>query len=189
MPFAAAGPVPDLLDMLAAMRVERQVGVRLFHTTRVDSRMTSTTFHYRVQLTLVDRPETGVRTGWLRCATCGNLVGLCIQSAERTRARKRRELVVLVLSLIAGAGLVDYVRSLPDEGVPDGLTAVLAILGVVLFFVLVVSGYLLLAEQGVGITKGRANGPHRTQPYGAEGAAHLLRKRENTPIPFIDDEF
>jgi hypothetical protein len=171
------------------MRVERQVGVRLFHTTRVDSRMTSTTVHYRVQLTLLDRPETGIRTGWLRCATCGNLVGLGIQSAERTRARKRRELLVLVLCVIAGAGLVGYVGSLPDEGASGGLIAVLAILGVVLFFALVVSGYLLLAEQGVGITKGRANGPHRTQPYGAEGVAHLLRKRENTPAPFIDDEF
>jgi hypothetical protein len=189
VPFAAAGPASDLLDTLAAMRVERQVGVRLFHTTRVDSRMTSTTFHYRIQVTLVDRPETGVRTGWLRCTTCGNLVGLCIQSAERTRARKRRDLVVLVLSLVAGAGLVAYVLSLPDEGVPDGLTTVLAILGVVLFIVLVVAGHLLLTEQGVGIARKRANGPHRTQPYGAEGTVHLLSKRENTPAPFIDDEF
>jgi hypothetical protein len=114
---------------------------------------------------------------------------LCVKSAERTRARKRRELLVLVLSLIAAAGLVGSVRSLPDEGGPGGLTAVLAILGVVLFFVPVISGYLLLTEQGVGIAKGRASGPHRTKPYGAEGTVHLLRKRENTPTPFIDDEF
>jgi hypothetical protein len=171
------------------MRVERQVGVRLFHTTRIDSRMASTTLYYRIQLTLLDRPETGVRTGWLCCATCGNFVGLRIQSAERTRERKRRELLVLVLFLIAGAGLVGYLRSLPDEGVPDALIAVLAILGVVLFVVLVASGYLLLTEQGVGIAKRRANGPHRTQPYSAEGTVHLLSKRENTPAPFIDDEF
>ena len=60
---------------------------------------------------------------------------------------------------------------------------------VVLFIVLVASGYLLLTEQGVSIAKGRSNGPHRTQPYGAEGTVHLLSKRENTPEPFIDDEF
>jgi hypothetical protein len=171
------------------MGVERQVGVRLFHTTSVDNRTTSTTYNYRIQLTLLDRPETGVRTGWLRCETCGNLVGLRIDSAERTRARKRRELLVVVLSLIAGAWLVGAVRSLPSEGASDAQIWVLVLLFLVVLVALVGSGYLLLTEQGVWIAKGKANGPHRTQPYGLEGMVHLLRERENTLAPFVDDEF
>jgi hypothetical protein len=94
-----------------------------------------------------------------------------------------------VLSPIAGAGVGRLSALLTGRRCPNGLTAVLAILGVVLFFVLAVSGYLLLTQQRVGIAKGRANGPHRTQPYGAEGAVHLLRKRASNPAPSIDDEF
>ncbi|AZM50475.1 hypothetical protein DMB38_35985 [Streptomyces sp. WAC 06738] len=156
--------------------------------------MTSTTISYGIQQTLVDRPESGVRTGWLRCATCGNSVGLRILSAELTRVRKRRELLVLLLSLIPGAGFaVGFALSLPD---PGALTIALLISGLLLLSAAGQAAHMLVTEQGAGIAKGRGNGWwHRTQPYrffGAgtvKGLEDLHRDREDTPTPFIDDEF
>lgn len=171
--------------------------MHLRHTVHVDARLTSTTFSYRDQLNLLDRPESGVRTGWLRCEACGAYVGLRVQSVARTRARRRRELLALVLSVLAAAGLAFYVSTLPDEGVSGLLIGAVSVLGVVLFVAVAASGSLLLMEQGMGIAKGRANGPHRTTSYSgegnlAEGIVNRVRKPGNaasTPAEFIDEEF
>ncbi|MFB8142373.1 hypothetical protein [Streptomyces parvus] len=79
-----------------------RVGMRLIHMTHTEHRGSTTYHHYRIQTAWVDRPTEGVRTGSLRCATCGDMVGFRLCSQARAKARRR---LWLAIGLIATAAL------------------------------------------------------------------------------------
>ncbi|WYB30623.1 hypothetical protein V6574_12940 [Streptomyces sp. SM1P] len=79
-----------------------RVGMRLIHMTHTEHRGSGTYHYYRIQTAWVDRPSAGVRTGSLRCATCGDMVGFRLRSRARAKARQR---VWLAIGLIATAAL------------------------------------------------------------------------------------
>lgn len=83
-------------------QVGPRVGMRLIHMTHTKHRG-SDTYHYcRLRTAWVDRPPEGVRTGSLRCATCGDMVGFRARSRARAKARR---LLWRALGLIATASL------------------------------------------------------------------------------------
>lgn len=88
------------------MRIEPRVGMRLtchirrdYHVTAVVH--TSWTDYYGVQTAWVDRPAEGIRSGQLRCVTCGQLVGFRIYSETGARARKRRWLAAALIAAVS----------------------------------------------------------------------------------------
>lgn len=148
------------------MRVEPRVGMRLSHITHVTHTPGSRLFitHYRLQTAWANRPPEGIQTGYLRCATCRNMVGFRLHSEASTTARKRRWLVSALIAALLCAGVsiatirYDLWGALHSGFAIMGMLALMAALGLASWGCL----FMLLAEDGV--TPLRQSGQHRFKP-------------------------
>ncbi|SBU98188.1 hypothetical protein YW5DRAFT_05787 [Streptomyces sp. Ncost-T6T-1] len=139
-----------------------RVGMRLIHMTHTEHRGSDTYHHYRIQTAWVDRPPEGVRTGSLRCATCGDMVGFRLRSRARAEARRG---LWLAIGLIAAAALAVLIvitaRMISSGSGGESRTLVPAALAVV---ALIPSVILLPGEDGVSLIRLRGSGPHAFKP-------------------------
>ncbi|MGW6467126.1 hypothetical protein [Streptomyces rubiginosohelvolus] len=139
-----------------------RVGMRLIHMTHTEHRGSDTYHYYRIQTAWVDRPHEGVRTGSLRCATCGDMVGFRLRSRARAKARRR---VWLALGIIAAASLAVLIvitaRMISSGSGGESRTLVPAALAVVALIPPVI---LLPGEDGVSLIRLRGSGPHAFKP-------------------------
>ncbi|WP_282793128.1 hypothetical protein [Streptomyces sp. CC224B] len=139
-----------------------RVGMRLIHMTRTEHRGSTTYHYYRIQTAWVDRPPEGVRIGYLRCATCGDMVGFRLHSQARAKTRQRLWLAIALIAAAALTVLITLTAMMirSDAGtesqtiVPSGL-AVLA---------LILSVTMLPSEDGVTLARLRNSGPHTFKP-------------------------
>lgn len=137
-----------------------RVGMRLIHIIRTERANSATYHHYRIQTAWVDRPPEANRIGYLRCATCGDMVGFRLHSEARAKARQRWLLAVALIAVAVIAVLIVLtVMMISGEGsasltvLPSGLAV----------FVPIISVALLLGEDGVTLAR-RNSGPHHFKP-------------------------
>ncbi|MFJ6611240.1 hypothetical protein ACIQPT_13245 [Streptomyces sp. NPDC091289] len=139
-----------------------RVGMRLIHRTHTEHRGSTTYHYYQLQTAWVDRPPEGVRTGYLRCATCGDMVGFRLHSRARAKAR---QLLWLAIGLIATAALavtiMVTVKMISSDSGTESRTLVPATLSVI---ALILSVALFLSEDGVTLARFRGGGPHGFKP-------------------------
>ncbi|CAM5477012.1 hypothetical protein [Streptomyces griseus] len=143
-------------------KIGPRVGMRLIHMTHTEHRGSDTYHYYRIQTAWVDRPPEGIRTGHLRCATCGGLVGFRLRSRARARARQRLWLAVGLIAAAALAVLIMITATRISSGSGgESRTLVPAALAVV---ALILSVILLPSEDGVTLARLRGSGPHGFKP-------------------------
>lgn len=139
-----------------------RVGMRLIHMTHTEHRGSDTYHYYRIQTAWVERPHEGVRTGSLRCATCGDMVGFRLRSRARAKARQR---VWLAIGLIATAALAVLIvitaRMISSGSGGESRTLVPAALAVAALIAAVI---LFPSEDGVTLARFRGSGPHGFKP-------------------------
>ncbi|MFE0417723.1 hypothetical protein [Streptomyces tendae] len=149
------------------MRVGSRVGIRLIHITHTTGFTTIAT-HYRIQTAWADRPPEGIQIGYLRCATCGDMVGFRLHSEAGTTARKRRWLVfALVAAVVCAAVSVltihyGFWAAEHTETAYLGMSLLMVGPGLASW----VSIFILLAEDGVTPLR-RRNGQHHFKPLSA----------------------
>ncbi len=136
--------------------------MRLSHMTHTEHRGSVTYHYYRIQTAWADRPPEGVRTGYLRCATCGDMVGFRLHSRARAKTRQRLWLAATLISATALAALIALTATMISSGsgtesrtpVPTALAVVALILSVV----------FLPGEDGVTLARLQNSGPHAFTP-------------------------
>ncbi|MEV0636959.1 hypothetical protein AB0I77_18765 [Streptomyces sp. NPDC050619] len=147
-------------------QIGSRVGMRLIHITGTEYRGSTTYRYYQIQTAWVDRPPEGVQIGYLRCATCGDMVGFRLHSEAGAKARQRRWLAI---ALIAGAVLtvsialtVMMIRG--DESANQTLLPSAFSMVALLWSVI-----LLRQEDGVTPAR-RESGPHHFKPLNPRAA-------------------
>ncbi|GGK16173.1 hypothetical protein GCM10011583_55070 [Streptomyces camponoticapitis] len=136
-----------------------RVGMRLIHITHSEHTSSATYHHYRIQTAWVDRPPEGARLGYLRCASCGDMVGFRLQSESRAKARQRWLLATALIAPAVVAMLIVLTVTIGEEG-NRPLTVLSASL---ISFVMILSIGALLGEDGVTLAR-RNSGVHHFQP-------------------------
>ncbi|WP_228182602.1 hypothetical protein [Streptomyces anulatus] len=142
-------------------RIGSRVGMRLVHMTHTEHRGSATYHYYRIQTAWVDRPPEGVRTGSLRCATCGDMVGFRLHSRARARARRRLWLAAVLISASSLAALIVLTARIISDGGTGTQTLVPTALSVL---ALLVSVVVLPGVDGVTSARPRNSGPHAFTP-------------------------
>ncbi|MFC8623081.1 hypothetical protein [Streptomyces anulatus] len=143
-------------------RIGPGVGMRLIHMTHTEHRGSATYHYYRIQTAWADRPPEGVRTGYPRCATCGDMVGFRLRSRARAKTRQRLWLAAALVAAAALAVLITLTAMMisSDAGT-ESLTLVPTALAVV---ALILSVVFLPGEDGVTLARPRNSGPHAFKP-------------------------
>lgn len=143
-------------------RIGPRVGMRLIHMTHTEHRGSITYHHYRIQTAWVDRPPEGVRTGYLRCATCGDMVGFRLHSQARAKTRQRLWLATALVAGAALAVLITLTAMMISRGTgTESRTLVPTALAVV---ALILAVFFLPGEDGVTLARLRNSGPHAFKP-------------------------
>ncbi|MFJ4704879.1 hypothetical protein ACIP6I_08480 [Streptomyces anulatus] len=142
-------------------RIGSRVGMRLVHMTHTEHRGSVTYHYYRIQTAWVDRPAEGVRTGSLRCATCGDMVGFRLQSRARAKTRQRLWLAAALISASSLVALIVLTARIISDGGTGTQTLVPTALSVV---ALIVSAVVLPGVDGVTSARLRNSGPHAFTP-------------------------
>jgi hypothetical protein len=141
--------------------------MRLIHITHTEHRGSTTYRYYRIQTAWVDRPPEGVRIGYLRCATCGDMVGFRLHSQARAKTRRR---LWLAIALIAAAALTVLIMltgmMIRSDAGTESQTLLPSALAAV---VLIISVTVLPGEDGVTLAR-RKSGPHSFRPLNPRAA-------------------
>ncbi|WP_257136783.1 hypothetical protein [Streptomyces sp. f150] len=136
--------------------------MRLIHMTHTEHRGSDTYHYYRIQTAWVDRPHEGVRTGYLRCATCGDMVGFRLRSRARAKARRGLWLAIGLIAAATLAVLIVITAKMISSGSGnESRTLVPAALAVVALIPAVI---LIPSEDGVSLARLRGSGPHAFKP-------------------------
>ncbi|PVC93504.1 hypothetical protein [Streptomyces sp. CS014] len=139
-----------------------RVGMRLIHMTHTEHRGSNIYHYYRIQTAWVDRPPQGIRTGSLRCATCGDMVGFRLRSRARAKARQRLWLALGLIAITTLAVTITITARMISSGSGgESRTLVPAALAVL---ALIVSVLLFPSEDGVTLARFRGSGPHGFKP-------------------------
>jgi hypothetical protein len=139
--------------------------MRLIHVVDLSQTLTTTTHRYTMQTAWADRPAEDVRTGQLRCTTCGNLVGFRLYSVARARLRRRWEIATALIGVPAAVLAVIALIQL-DMADNLSLAASFGLLGVAGIGGLAGAVAVLMAvnEDGVLLDRKRRNGFHDFKP-------------------------
>lgn len=159
--------------------MESRVGMRLVHVMEV----TGNTKRYRVQTAWTDRPETGDRTGKLRCAECREYVPFRVLSLKNARARRRWEFTIAVLgAAITAFCLWTLVRLDTADDLPFGLSIALLVGGSLAGFLAALALLFGLSEDGVAAVGKRFNSHHDFKPPNGREARWAPKKTDG-PSP------
>ncbi|RII15061.1 hypothetical protein DSC45_19390 [Streptomyces sp. YIM 130001] len=143
-----------------------RVGMRLIHVTHTERRGSTTYRYYRIQTAWVDRPPERARLGYLRCATCGDMVGFRLHSEAGARARRRWWLAAVLIAATVPAVLSVLTATAVhgDEWISTTALPIGLALAALIVFVAV-----LHQEDGVTPVR-RKSGPHHFKPLNPRGA-------------------
>lgn len=137
-----------------------RVGIRLIHHTHTEYSGSTTHRYYQVQTAWADRPPERVRIGYLRCATCGDMVGFRLHSEAGAKARQRRWLAIALIAATALTALLVLTAMMIRGDEEASVTILPSSLALV---ALIASRAFLLQEDGVTPAR-RKSGPHRFKP-------------------------
>lgn len=131
---------------MAVIRRSEEVGLR--HLRDVESRLSSTTYHFQVgRVTLIRPPDRKRSTRRpVTCATCGESVTIRILSIAAARRRRRLLLIVGLLGLAIGS------VTAMATGMPAWMLLGIAFAGLL--------AWISWADKGCSIVPRRVFGPH-----------------------------